>query len=174
MGIKTIFKKKDPTEAELVEDLNKIGVSTKSNKGRQEKFGAFREYAQERQARKPGLAPQNPYANVSSGAKMEIMEIIQVHMELKMVDLELLALHMELGLQHLVMELELVILPMIELEPVLLMVILEPVLRMEALLMELEGAEILLDLPRVRTHKPQMQMVKTQTLGMDRMLALRR
>ena len=107
-------------------------------------------------------------------AKMEIMEIIQVHMELKMVDLELLALHMELGLQHLVMELELVILPMIELEPVLLMVILEPVLRMEALLMELEGAEILLDLPRVRTHKPQMQMVKTQTLGMDRMLALRR
>ena len=67
MGIKTIYKKKDPTEAELVEDLNKIGVSTKSNKGRQEKFGAFREYAQERQARKPGLAPQNPYANVSSG-----------------------------------------------------------------------------------------------------------
>lgn len=67
MGIKTMFKKKDPTEAELVEDLNKIGVSTKSNKGRQEKFGAFKEYAQERQARKPGLAPQNPYANVSNG-----------------------------------------------------------------------------------------------------------
>ncbi len=37
---------------------------------------------------------------------MEIMEIIQVHVELKMVDLSL-ALHMELGLQHLVMELEL-------------------------------------------------------------------
>ena len=118
-------------------------------------------------------------------AKMEIMEIIQVHMELKMVDLELLVLHMDLGLQHLLMEeRELVVLPMIELELIVLpMVILEPVLRMEALLMELEpqahlteleGADIPLDLPRVRTHKPRTQMVKTQTLGMDRMLALRR
>lgn len=67
MGLKTVFKKKEPTEAELVEDLQKFGVSTKSNKGRQEKFGAFREYAQERQNRKPGLAPKNPYAGASMG-----------------------------------------------------------------------------------------------------------
>lgn len=65
MGIKTMFKKKDPTEQELVEDLNRLGVSTKSAKGREEKFGAFKEYAQERQNRKPGMAPKNPYASAS-------------------------------------------------------------------------------------------------------------
>lgn len=66
MGIKTMFKKKEPTEAELVEDLNRLGVSTRSGKGgREEKFGAFRQYAQERQAQKPGFSPVNPYAGVN-------------------------------------------------------------------------------------------------------------
>lgn len=66
MGIKTMFKKKEPTEAELVEDLNRLGVSTRSGKGgREEKFGAFRQYAQERQAQRPGFSPVNPYAGVN-------------------------------------------------------------------------------------------------------------
>lgn len=68
MGIKNMFKKKEPTEQELREDLNRLGISTRSsNGGRPEKFGAFRNYAQEKQAQKPGFAPVNPYANVNSG-----------------------------------------------------------------------------------------------------------
>lgn len=65
MGIKKIFKRKEPTDEELREDLNRLGVSTKSSKQREETFGAFRNYAQQRQDAKPGLAPVNPYAQVS-------------------------------------------------------------------------------------------------------------
>lgn len=62
MGIKKLFKKKEPTEQELVEDLQKVGISTKTTNGRQEKFGAFKQYAHERQSQRTGLAPVNPYA----------------------------------------------------------------------------------------------------------------
>lgn len=65
MGIKKMFKKKEPTEEELRQDLNTIGIATKSSRGREEKFGAFRQYAQEKLNAKPGLAPVNPYANIS-------------------------------------------------------------------------------------------------------------
>ncbi|EGW30301.1 uncharacterized protein SPAPADRAFT_63148 [Spathaspora passalidarum NRRL Y-27907] len=65
MGLKKMFQKKEPTEAELREDLNRAGISTKSTNGRQEKFGAFKNYAQERASMKPGFAPvNNPYANI--------------------------------------------------------------------------------------------------------------
>ena len=67
MGIKSVFKKKEPTEEELREHLSTRGISTKSGKGqpRQEKFGAFKQYAQDRANAKPGLAPVNPYANIN-------------------------------------------------------------------------------------------------------------
>lgn len=65
MGIKKMFKKKDPTEEELVDTLQNVGISTKTANPRQEKFGAFRQYAQERQGAKPGMAPRNPYANMT-------------------------------------------------------------------------------------------------------------
>lgn len=69
MGIKKMFAKKDPTEGEIRDELTKIGVSTKSeNKTRQEKFGAFKNYAQERQNAKPGFQPANPYANFNAGS----------------------------------------------------------------------------------------------------------
>ncbi|CAH2353708.1 protein transport protein Sec9p [[Candida] railenensis] len=69
MGIKKMFKKKDPTEDELRQELTNAGITTKSNVGnREEKFGAFRQYAQERQSQKPGFTPVNPYANVNQGA----------------------------------------------------------------------------------------------------------
>ncbi|CUM53864.1 Protein transport protein SEC9 [Debaryomyces fabryi] len=68
MGIKKMFKKKEPTEGEIRDELAHIGVTTKSqNKTRDEKFGAFRNYAQERQNAKPGFQPVNPYANVNNG-----------------------------------------------------------------------------------------------------------
>lgn len=68
MGIKKMFKKKDPTEGEIRDELTQIGVTTKSdNKTRQEKFGAFKNYAQDRQNAKPGFQPVNPYANVNAG-----------------------------------------------------------------------------------------------------------
>lgn len=38
MGIKKMFKKKEPTEEEIRQELNQVGISTKSNKQRQEKF----------------------------------------------------------------------------------------------------------------------------------------
>lgn len=61
-----MFKKKDPTEEELVQEMQKVGISTKGVNGRQEKFGAFKLYAQERQNMRPGLAPVNPYANMNA------------------------------------------------------------------------------------------------------------
>lgn len=61
-----MFKKKDPTEQELVEEMQKVGISTKGGNGRQEKFGAFKQYAQERQNMKPGFSPVNPYANMNN------------------------------------------------------------------------------------------------------------
>lgn len=64
MGIKKMFKKKEPTEQELVQEMQKVGISTKGGHARPEKFGAFRQYAQDQSARKPGLAPVNPYANM--------------------------------------------------------------------------------------------------------------
>lgn len=68
MGIKKMFKKKEPTEGEIRDELTHIGVTTKSqNKTRDEKFGAFKNYAQERQNAKPGFQPVNPYANVNNG-----------------------------------------------------------------------------------------------------------
>lgn len=66
MGIKKMFLKKEPTEQELRENLQKVGISTRTDGGRQEKFGAFRAYAQERLAQKPGYAPVNPYANMNA------------------------------------------------------------------------------------------------------------
>lgn len=66
MGLKKMFKKKDPTEQELVEEMQKVGISTRTTNGRQEKFGAFKQYAQERQGQKPGFAPVNPYANMGN------------------------------------------------------------------------------------------------------------
>ncbi|KAF3987050.1 hypothetical protein FT663_03155 [Candidozyma haemuli var. vulneris] len=65
MGLKKMFKKKDPTEEELVDTMQKVGITTKTANNRQEKFGAFRQYAQERQGVKPGAAPRNPYANMA-------------------------------------------------------------------------------------------------------------
>lgn len=62
-----MFKKKDPTEEELVEDLNRLGISTKNPNGRRpDQFSAFRQYAQERKTTKPGFAPVNPYANINN------------------------------------------------------------------------------------------------------------
>ncbi|GEQ66512.1 hypothetical protein JCM33374_g175 [Metschnikowia sp. JCM 33374] len=74
MGIKKIFKKKEPTERELVDDLQKIGISTKTANSRQEKFGAFRQYAHERQSQRSGLAPANPYADVNSSPHNPYMQ----------------------------------------------------------------------------------------------------
>lgn len=65
MGLKKMFKKKDPTEEELVDTMQKVGITTKTANNRQEKFGAFKQYAQERQGVKPGMAPRNPYANMN-------------------------------------------------------------------------------------------------------------
>lgn len=62
-----MFKKKEPTEQELVAEMHKVGISTKGANGRQEKFGAFKQYAQERQNMKPGFSPVNPYANMDNG-----------------------------------------------------------------------------------------------------------
>lgn len=66
MGLKKMFQKKEPTEQELRENLQRVGISTKSGTGREEKFGAFKAYAQERASRKPGLAPVNPYSNMNA------------------------------------------------------------------------------------------------------------
>lgn len=66
MGIKKMFKKKEPTEQELRDDLNRVGITTKSGNSRPEKFGAFKQYAQQRSAAQPGLAPVNPYANIGN------------------------------------------------------------------------------------------------------------
>lgn len=65
MGIKKMFKKKEPTEEEIREDLNRMGISTRSNNQRPDQFSAFRTYAQERKAAKPAMAPVNPYANAN-------------------------------------------------------------------------------------------------------------
>lgn len=67
MGIRKMFKKRDPTEEELVDEMNNVGIVTKTDNKRPEKFGAFKQYAQERQQMKPGLAPKNPYANMAGG-----------------------------------------------------------------------------------------------------------
>lgn len=67
MGLKNVFKKRDPTEDEIRDHLTHAGIATKSGGARQEKFGAFRNYAHERQQAKPGLAPVNPYASINSG-----------------------------------------------------------------------------------------------------------
>lgn len=62
-----MFKRRDPTEEELREELDNAGITTKSNVGgREEKFGAFRQYATQRQQQRPGYAPVNPYANVQA------------------------------------------------------------------------------------------------------------
>lgn len=67
MGLRKVFQKKDPTEEQLRESLTNSGITTKSTSfgAREEKFGAFKQYAQERANRKPGLAPVNPYANAN-------------------------------------------------------------------------------------------------------------
>ncbi|RKP30901.1 hypothetical protein METBISCDRAFT_15198 [Metschnikowia bicuspidata] len=65
MGIKKMFLKKEPSEQELREGLQRAGIATRIDGGREEKFGAFRTYAQERLAQKQTLAPVNPYANMS-------------------------------------------------------------------------------------------------------------
>lgn len=72
MGIRKVFerKNKEPTEEEIRNDLNNVGISTKSGNTRQEKFGAFKSYAQTRQSEKPGLAPVNPYANVNASGNL--------------------------------------------------------------------------------------------------------
>lgn len=61
-----MFQKKEPTEKELREGLQRVGITTKSDSGREEKFGAFRTYAQERASQRQGLAPVNPYANMNA------------------------------------------------------------------------------------------------------------
>lgn len=61
-----MFTKKEPTEQELINEMQKVGISTKNANGRQEKFGAFKSYAQERQSMKPGFAPVNPYSNMNA------------------------------------------------------------------------------------------------------------
>lgn len=65
MGLRKVFQKKDPSEAQIVGDMEKDGMMTKNRfgGGRDEKFGAFKAYAEDRATRKPGLAPVNPYAN---------------------------------------------------------------------------------------------------------------
>lgn len=69
MGLKKIFQKKEPTEAQLREDLTRAGISTKSANTRQEKFGAFRNYAQEKASNRAGYAPvSNPYAQQHGAA----------------------------------------------------------------------------------------------------------
>lgn len=65
MGIKKMFLKKEPSEQELREGLQRAGIATRMDGGREEKFGAFRTYAQERLAQKQTAAPVNPYANMS-------------------------------------------------------------------------------------------------------------
>lgn len=63
-----MFRQKEPTEQELINEMQRVGISTKTaSSGRQEKFGAFKDYATERQSRKPGFAPVNPYANMNNG-----------------------------------------------------------------------------------------------------------
>lgn len=68
MGIRKVFQKKDPTEDQILGDMEKDGIITKSKFGgaREEKFGAFKAYAEERATRKPGFAPVNPYANLGN------------------------------------------------------------------------------------------------------------
>lgn len=66
MGIKKMFMKKDPTEQEIREDLNRVGITTKSGNTREEKFGAFKNYAQERAQMRPAMAPSNPYAKLQN------------------------------------------------------------------------------------------------------------
>lgn len=61
-----MFLKKEPTEEELRNQLQRAGISTKQPSGREEKFGAFRAYAQERLLQRQGLAPVNPYANMNA------------------------------------------------------------------------------------------------------------
>lgn len=61
-----MFLKKEPTEEELRNQLQRAGISTKQGSGREEKFGAFRAYAQERLLQRQGLAPVNPYANMNA------------------------------------------------------------------------------------------------------------
>lgn len=65
MGIKNIFKKRDPTEEEIKEHMQKAGILTKTDNNREEKFGAFKQYANERRSHKKELAPKNPYANLN-------------------------------------------------------------------------------------------------------------
>ena len=65
MGIKNIFKKRDPTEEEIKEHMQKAGILTKTDNDREEKFGAFKQYAEERRNHKKELAPKNPYANLN-------------------------------------------------------------------------------------------------------------
>ncbi|KAK6464871.1 hypothetical protein DFJ63DRAFT_284612 [Scheffersomyces coipomensis] len=69
MGIRNVFKKKEPTEEELIEGLTQAGIATKSRnptQGRQEKFGAFKQYAQYKSENQPTLKPTaNPYANMN-------------------------------------------------------------------------------------------------------------
>ncbi|ODV78914.1 uncharacterized protein CANTADRAFT_6116 [Suhomyces tanzawaensis NRRL Y-17324] len=67
MGIKKMFLRKEPTEAEIRNHLTHAGITTKGGSGREEKFGAFRQYAQERNTGKPGIAPVNPYASANMG-----------------------------------------------------------------------------------------------------------
>ncbi|CAH6718447.1 protein transport protein Sec9p [[Candida] jaroonii] len=68
MGLRDKFRRKEPTEEEIRAHLTHAGISTKSKTGgREEKFGAFRNYAQDRANQKPGLAPVNPYANLNQG-----------------------------------------------------------------------------------------------------------
>lgn len=66
MGLKDRFKRKEPTEDDIRQHLSDRGITQKNNSfgGRQEKFGAFKQYAQERANQKPGLQPVNPYANL--------------------------------------------------------------------------------------------------------------
>lgn len=69
MGVRKLFKKRDPTEQELVDTMNNVGISTKTDNKRPEKFGAFKQYAQERQQMIPAMAPKNPYANMAGGGQ---------------------------------------------------------------------------------------------------------
>lgn len=68
MGIRKVFQKKDPTEAQVLGEMEKDGIMTKNKFGgaREEKFGAFKAYAEDRATRKPGFAPVNPYANLGN------------------------------------------------------------------------------------------------------------
>lgn len=60
-----MFQRREPTEQELREGLQRVGVSTKSQNKRTDMFSAFRDYAQERQGQHQGLAPVNPYSNIN-------------------------------------------------------------------------------------------------------------